>query len=110
MNYDNLANSILATFVIFFNEEWHAIMYEYMRGISPNAGFYFATVLIIGDFFCMKIFMALFTNNLLSSRKIKKFFGLKTLWSQALKKLKIKMKRAPNQMKALISDVKIIKK
>lgn len=31
VNYDSLEDSLIAVVLIFFNEEWHLTMYEYLR-------------------------------------------------------------------------------
>lgn len=76
--------------LIFYNVEWDGILYDYMRGTTKFISLFIAIVVIIGEIFLMKIFMALFVNKLLTSENVKVMFRLKNDWSASWNRLKSK--------------------
>ncbi len=88
INFDTLSNSLIAAVLIFYNVEWDGILYDYMRGTTKFISIFIAIVVIIGEIFLMKIFMALFVNKLLTSENVKIMFRLKNDWGASWRRFK----------------------
>jgi hypothetical protein len=44
-------------------EEWHRLMYDYLRSTSYNAVFFWIILMVTGNLLIMKLFVAIFINN-----------------------------------------------
>ncbi len=65
VNFDNFWNSITAVFLTILNEEWHIVMYDYIRNVGLGAVGFYAFIIVTGEVIVMKLFLALFINNYL---------------------------------------------
>lgn len=87
INYDTFLQSIMATTLIFLNEEWHLIMFQYIRAFGPKAAIYFIPVILGGTILLMKMFIALFINNFLNSDTIKALINKEPMFKKFKEKL-----------------------
>ena len=88
LNYDTFLESVMTTTLIFLNEEWHVIMFQYMRAYGSVAALYFILVLIIGSVLLIKMFLALFINYFLNSKSIQKLIFKAPIWDKFALNLK----------------------
>lgn len=95
LNYDSFLDAFMTTTLIFLNEEWHVIMFQYMRGYGGKAAVFFVVTLLGGSVLLMKMFIALFINNFLSSKSIKKLIYKAPIWSTFSQKLMVKISSSP---------------
>jgi hypothetical protein len=102
MNYDNFVLAARTTFMYYLNDEWHEIMYEHIRSTSKLAGFYFGIVLMTGQMFLMKIFAALFINELLGSPVVKSLFRKQSFWKKYMTFFQRSFRLAAKKMNAAI--------
>lgn len=57
-NFDNIGSSIMSIFRIITLEGWTNVMYNYLDSSGVVAGIFFPTVVIIGSFFLLNLFLA----------------------------------------------------
>jgi hypothetical protein len=64
LNFNSLEGAMTTIFVLLTNEAWNQTTYEYMRGTeSVYPMFYFAGIVIIGNFILLKLFIAILIYN-----------------------------------------------
>ena len=102
LNYDTFLESLMTTVLIFLNEEWHIIMFQYMRAFGNVAAIYFIFVLIFGTVLLMKMFIVLFINNFVHSNSIEKLIHKKPIWNKISEKLRHKFERLTSSPKVFI--------
>lgn len=104
LNYDNIGNALMATTLICLNEEWHLLMYENMRILGVEVGWYFIIILMIGEILLIRMFMALFINYVIHSENIKNLIKMQNSLENIMKSFlnNIKNKR---KMKEKVLDV-----
>ena len=90
LHYDDFFNSLLTTTIVFLNEEWHIIMWDHMRIIGYYSSIYFMIVLILGRFFFINVFTALFIDKFIESANFKNNFSKHLYKKLALIGAKIK--------------------
>lgn len=95
LHYDSFLDSVMSTTLIFLNEEWHVIMFQYMRAFGGQAAIYFVLVLLGGSVLLMKMFIALFINNFLNSKSIKKLILKQPFLKRIYGRIKEKMSGSP---------------
>jgi len=88
LNYDTFLDAVMTTTLIFLDEEWHVIMFQYMRAFGSKAAIYFILVLICGSVMLTKMFIALFINYFLNSKSIQKLIYKAPLWDRFTEKFK----------------------
>lgn len=93
LNYDTFLESLMTTTLIFLNEEWHVIMFQYMRACGSKAAIFFVLVLFCGSILLMKMFVVLFINNFLNSKSIKKLIFKKPIWNKMAESITKKIKK-----------------
>ena len=74
INFDNFFNSYLAINTIIINEDWHILLFDYIRSTSKHVWWFMSFIVITGEFILMKLFLALYINtyiDLLKNRNIK---------------------------------------
>ena len=86
-HYDTFSSSYLTTTLIFLNEEWHIIMFQFMRVNGSESSIYVVIVLAFGSILLTKMFMALYINQFLTSRTMKSFIESESVWHQVKREL-----------------------
>ena len=99
LNYDTFLESVMTTTLIFLNEEWHVVMFQYMRAFGGKGAIYFILVVLGGSVLLMKMFIALFINNFLNSDTIKKFIDKKPIFHQIKEKIEKTISRVSSFQK-----------
>ena len=84
LNYNDFKNSLLSTTLIFFNEEWHFIMFNHIRIFGYKTCFFFVFVLIMGQIFFIKILLALFIEKFIKTAKSENLIEKKNFSSQII--------------------------
>lgn len=93
LNFDTLENSLITIFVLLTNEGWNKIVYTYLNSLNswlPLA--FFISVIIIGNFILLQLFIAILIYNFSKSneeaairnKKEEKETGIKTKIVQKL--------------------------
>ena len=65
-NFDTLWESLLTVFKIVTAEDWNLVMYNGMRGSSNAAALYFTTLVVIGNYMVLNLFVAVLFSGLAS--------------------------------------------
>lgn len=86
-HYDTFSSSYLTTSLIFLNEEWHIIMFQFMRVNGTESSVYVVLVLAFGSILLTKMFMALYINQFMTSRTMKSFIESESVWLQLKREL-----------------------
>ena len=121
MNFDTFGESLTATMLALYNEEWHLAMYQHYLGVGYSSFVFYIPLIVIGQMTFVTLFSALFLNSFIKNIKkhiIEKenqfkptisvlFKQFKSLWSQMtsnfLKKSdKIKNDKFPRNSKSKI--------
>lgn len=73
VNFNDFLNAFFTNFLIFIDEEWHLIMFAFLKTF-PNAEviLYFVVNIIFCTIFLNKVFLAFLISNLIESKNIKK--------------------------------------
>ncbi|EGR27121.1 hypothetical protein IMG5_201460 [Ichthyophthirius multifiliis] len=69
INYENFQNSIIASLMIFFNEEWHMTMYNYRRIIGNRSSIFYILSILIGQVLFIRLFIGIYINYFIKSLK-----------------------------------------
>ena len=48
--------------MIIFNDDWHFILFDYVRSVGDSVYLFWIFLILTGEFFLMKLFFALFLN------------------------------------------------
>lgn len=59
LNFNSFFNGLILVFTLLTNEEWNLRMYEAMNSQGPAASLFYVTVLIIGNYILLKLFLAI---------------------------------------------------
>ena len=70
-NYNSIWNSLMSTFLIFFNEEWHLFPIDYSHFKGKAYILYFILMVFFFQIILMKMFAALLINKFCGSASIK---------------------------------------
>lgn len=70
-NYNNIWNSLMSTFLIFFNEEWQLFPFDYSHYKGKVYVLYFVVIVLFFQLILMKMFSALLINKFCGSASIK---------------------------------------
>ncbi|RLN47503.1 hypothetical protein BBJ29_000588 [Phytophthora kernoviae] len=62
-NFDTLLWAVVTVFQVITGENWNEIMYDTIRGNGKFACIYFITLVVLGDFVLMNLFLALLLDN-----------------------------------------------
>lgn len=62
-NFDTLIWSILSVFQILTGEDWNAVMYDGIRATSSVSAFYFVSLILIGQYTILNLFIAILLAN-----------------------------------------------
>ena len=65
LNFDTIINAMIKVFCLVVNEDWNQTLYLYVRA-GPNVVLvyvYFYSVVIIGNFLLLQLFLAMLINN-----------------------------------------------
>eukprot|EP01060_Flectonema_neradi_P029554 TRINITY_DN4105_c1_g2_i1.p1 TRINITY_DN4105_c1_g2~~TRINITY_DN4105_c1_g2_i1.p1 ORF type:complete len:1864 (+),score=261.13 TRINITY_DN4105_c1_g2_i1:89-5680(+) len=66
-NFDTLWESLLTVFKIVTAEDWNLVMYNGMRSTSNAAALYFTTLVVIGNYMVLNLFVAVLFSGLASA-------------------------------------------
>eukprot|EP00892_Ulva_mutabilis_P001295 jgi/Ulvmu1/11166/UM072_0002.1 len=58
-NFDNIYSSIITIFQILTGENWNMVMYDGMRATNSAASLYFLSIVIIGNYVVLNLFLAI---------------------------------------------------
>lgn len=61
IHYENFGNALLASFNVFYNEEWHVSMFEHARMTNSSIP-YFVLVILMGQVLFIRLLTAIFLN------------------------------------------------
>lgn len=70
-NYNSFWNSIMSTYLIFINEEWHLFVVDFWNLKGWTYIIFFVVILIVCQLFIMKMFMVLLINHFCRSTNMK---------------------------------------
>lgn len=70
-NYNTFWSSIMSTYMIFINEEWHLLVIDYWKLKGWYYIIFFVVILFVCQLFIMKMFTALLINHFCRSTNIK---------------------------------------
>jgi len=62
-NFDTLVWSAVAVFQVLTGEDWNQIMYDCVNGTNAWSALYFVTLIVIGDFMILNLFIAILLAN-----------------------------------------------
>ena len=63
-NFDSFLSGITSVFIVLANDGWSTIFFDYYRAVSGvTAVFYFLSLLIIGNYILLKLFLAILLKN-----------------------------------------------
>jgi Ion transport protein len=63
-NFNNPLNSFISVFIVLANDGWSEIYYDHCRATDPvSTSFYFMSLLIIGQFIILNLFIAILIEN-----------------------------------------------
>lgn len=71
MNFNTIWGSLMSSFLIFVNEEWHLFVIDYAHFKSKISILYFIIIVLVMQLFLMKMFAALMINQFFRSASIK---------------------------------------
>ena len=73
LNFNNFFNAFFTNFLIFIDEEWHLIMFAYIKHFPDfEVIIYFVSNIVFCTIFLNKVFLAALISNLIESKNIKK--------------------------------------
>ena len=62
-NFDTLLYSIISVFQILTGEDWNVIMYDGIRATDETSSFYFISLILIGQYVVLNLFIAILLSN-----------------------------------------------
>ncbi|EGR31257.1 hypothetical protein IMG5_114650 [Ichthyophthirius multifiliis] len=63
VNFDNFQNAFVCIFILLINENWNQILYYHLRAFGDwSPSIFFITVIIVGNFILLKLFLAILIN------------------------------------------------
>ena len=99
MNFLTFSRSLMSNFMIFFDEDWHALMINHMKSYGTANYLYFIINIYISTMFLNKIFLALLINKLIESREMRNMIKNSSTFHRFLLRIK-----------NIIFNMKILKK
>ncbi|KAL4496078.1 hypothetical protein ABPG72_015500 [Tetrahymena utriculariae] len=70
INFNTLQDSLLAVVLIFYNEEWHISMYNFMRFVGYQSVIYYLVCMMIGWVLFVRLFIAIFISQFMKFLRI----------------------------------------
>ncbi|EAR90588.2 cation channel family protein (macronuclear) [Tetrahymena thermophila SB210] len=70
VNFNTLQDSLLAVVLIFYNEEWHISMYNFMRFVGYQSVIYYLICMLIGWVLFVRLFIAIFISQFMKYLRI----------------------------------------
>ncbi|KAL4468538.1 hypothetical protein ABPG74_005041 [Tetrahymena malaccensis] len=70
VNFNTLQDSLLAVVLIFYNEEWHISMYNFMRFVGYQSVIYYLVCMMIGWVLFVRLFIAIFISQFMKFLRI----------------------------------------
>lgn len=63
-NFDTFSNGLITVFIVLTGDNWNNIMIDYGRFYNGALSYaYFLTILLLGNYILMKLFVAIVINN-----------------------------------------------
>ena len=69
VNYDTFGESITATILALYNEEWHLAMYQHYLGAGYSSFLFYIPLILVGQMTFVTLFSAIFLNTFIKNIK-----------------------------------------
>lgn len=91
INFNNILMSIMANFMIFFDEDWNLIMINQMKTYGSMYMIYFLVNVLLSTMFLNKFFLALLINKLIESKNMRNLIKSSVPFAGFFQKQKLKL-------------------
>lgn len=89
INFNNILMSVMANFMIFFDEDWNLIMINQMKAYGSKYMVYFLINVLLSTMFLNKFFLALLINKLIESKNMRNLIKASVPFAGFFQKMKL---------------------